>query len=115
MNSNDSILNRDSCERDICNVFVSSKSDEEGNIVTEVHLSIITKAKPNAKIDVPVINGFQGVSEDKQPIFHSINSPHSMRAYLHRDNTPQVIKFVCYMRFNVLLHENKCFLSYVNI
>jgi len=60
------------------------------------------KAKPNAKIDdVPVINGFRGVSEDydKQPSFYSINSPHSMHTHLQRDNIPQVIKFVCFNRF----------------
>jgi len=83
-------------------VSVSSKSDEKGNIITEVHLSIITKAKPNVKIDdIPVINGFRGVSEnDKQPIFRSINSPRSMHVHLYRDNIPQVTKFVCfYIRF----------------
>jgi len=78
-------------------VSISSKSDEKGNIITEVHLSIITKVKPNVKIDdIPIINGFRGVSENnKQPIFHSINSPRSMHAHLYRDNIPQVTKFVC--------------------
>jgi len=98
VNSNDSITNENSCEHGICNVSVSSKLDEKGNIVTEVHLSIITKAKPNVKIDdVPVINGFQGVNEDydKQPIFHSISSPRSM--HLHTHNIPQVTKFICYI------------------
>ncbi|XP_018401322.1 PREDICTED: uncharacterized protein LOC108778601 [Cyphomyrmex costatus] len=72
---------------------ISSKSDEKGNIVTEVHLSIMTKAKPNVKIeDIPVINGFRGVSEDynKQPSFHSINSPRSVEARLNLNNIPQI-------------------------
>ncbi|XP_024879213.1 uncharacterized protein LOC112459380 [Temnothorax curvispinosus] len=91
VNSNDSIPNGDSCEHGICNVSVSSKSDENGNIITEVHLSIITKAKPNIKIDdVPVINGFRGINEDKQPVFHSINSPRSMHMHFHRNNIPQI-------------------------
>ncbi|XP_036146071.1 uncharacterized protein LOC105836564 isoform X2 [Monomorium pharaonis] len=91
VNSNDSIPSENSCEHGICNVSVSSKSDEEGNIVTEVHLSIITKAKPKID-DVPVINGFRGINEgyDKRPIFHPINSPRSMHAHFHRDNTPQI-------------------------
>ncbi|KAL0126146.1 hypothetical protein PUN28_004933 [Cardiocondyla obscurior] len=89
VNSNDSIS--DSCEHGICNVSVSSKVDEKGNIVTEIHLSITTKAKPNVKIDdVPVISGFQGASKDKQPILHSINSPRSMHTQFHRDNIPQI-------------------------
>lgn len=65
-----------------------------------MHLSIITKAKSNAKIDdVPVINGFQAVSEDydKQPNFHSINAPRPMHTHLQRGNIPQVIKFVCFI------------------
>jgi len=93
VNSNDSMLNENSCEHDICNVSVSSKPDEKGNIITEVHLSIITKVKPNVKIDdVPVINGFRGVSEDhdKQPTFHPISSPRSIHTHLHRDNIPQI-------------------------
>lgn len=97
---------------------VSSKPDEKGNIVTEMHLSIITKAKSNVKInDVPVINGFRGVNEnyDKQPSFHSINSPRPMHIHLQRDNIPQVIKFVCFIillykifdiLLNILLQEN---------
>ncbi|XP_011707344.1 PREDICTED: uncharacterized protein LOC105462443 [Wasmannia auropunctata] len=92
VNTNDSIPSENSCEYGICNVSVSSKPDENGNIVTEVHLSIITKAKLNTKIeDVPVINGFRGVSQDdKQPIFHSINSPRSMHTHLYRNNIPQI-------------------------
>lgn len=97
VNSNDSIANGDSCEHGICNVSVSSKPDEKGNIITEVHLSIITKPKPNVKIDdVPIINGFRGVSEDynRQPIFHSINSLRSIHTHLYRNNIPQVTKFI---------------------
>lgn len=97
--------NEDSCEHGICNVSVSSKSDEKGNIITEVHLSFVTKT--NTEIDdVPIINGFQGVNEEyKQPIFHPITSPRSMHTYLHRDNMPQVIKFIYYMRFDLIARE----------
>ncbi|XP_012061568.1 PREDICTED: uncharacterized protein LOC105624826 [Atta cephalotes] len=92
VNNNDSIPNENSCKYSICNVSISSKSDEKGNIVTEVYFSIITKAKPNIKIDdVPVINGFRGINEDyEQPIFHSINSPRSIDAHLYFNNIPQV-------------------------
>ncbi|XP_011882224.1 PREDICTED: uncharacterized protein LOC105569957 [Vollenhovia emeryi] len=94
VNGNDSIPNGDTCEHGICNVSVSSKPDEKGNIITEVHLSIITRAKPKVKVDdVPIINGFRGVNEDydKRPSLHSISSPRSMHyTHLQRDNIPQI-------------------------
>lgn len=94
INSNDSLPNGNSCkDSGICNVSVSSKPDGKGNIVTEVHLSIITNVKPNPEIeDIPVIDSFRGVGEEK-PIFHPISTPNP--SYLHRHNIPQVTKFVC--------------------
>ncbi|EFN69134.1 hypothetical protein EAG_14392 [Camponotus floridanus] len=90
INSNDSLPNENSCkDSGICDVSVSSKPDGKGNIVTEVHLSIITNAKPNAKIDdIPVIDSFQGIKDhEEKPIFHPISrNP----LYSHRDNIPQI-------------------------
>jgi hypothetical protein len=69
-------------------VSVSSKPDGKGNIVTEVHLSIITNAKPNAKIDdIPVIDSFRGISEE-QSTFHPISAPNPLHS--RRDNIPQI-------------------------
>ncbi|XP_012231327.2 uncharacterized protein [Linepithema humile] len=91
VNANDSIPSENSCKHGVCNVSVSSKPDGEGNIVTEVHLSIITNTKPNVKIDdVPVIESFRGINENRveQPIFYSINTPSAV--YAHRSNIPQI-------------------------
>lgn len=61
-----------------------------------MHLSIITNAKPNAKIDdIPVIDSFQGIKDhEEKPIFHPISrNP----LYSHRDNIPQVTIFVYFI------------------
>lgn len=110
INSNDSLSNRSSCkDSGICDVSVSSKPDGKGNIVTEVHLSITTNTKPDAKVDdVPVIDSFRGISEDheEKPIFHPINLPNP--SYSRRENIPQVTKFVpLYKRdINVVFYNN---------
>lgn len=84
-----------SCKRGVCNVSVSSKPDGKGNIITEVHLSIITSAKSDIKIDdVPVIDGLRGISKsrDEQPVFYSINTPNPVQSHLRRENIPQVTR-----------------------
>lgn len=97
VNTNDSIpSSENSCKNGVCNVSVSSKPDGKGNIVTEVHLSIVTNAKSNVKIeDIPVIESFRGISENRveQPTFHSIDTPNAV--YVHRSNIPQVTIFFC--------------------
>lgn len=89
LNGNDSAPAENFCECGVCNVSVSSKTDDKGNIVTEVHFSIVTNVKPDVKIDeVPVIDGFRGVAEDdEQLIFHPIHTPD---LHLPRENIPQV-------------------------
>ncbi|XP_050455685.1 uncharacterized protein LOC126853717 isoform X2 [Cataglyphis hispanica] len=97
INSNDSLPHKnsckDSCEDSVCDVTVSSKPDGKGNIITEVHLSIITNTKPkeDAKIDdIPVIESFRGIRVDNEekPISHPISSPNPL--YSRRENIPQI-------------------------
>ncbi|XP_050455684.1 uncharacterized protein LOC126853717 isoform X1 [Cataglyphis hispanica] len=131
INSNDSLPHKnsckDSCEDSVCDVTVSSKPDGKGNIITEVHLSIITNTKPkeDAKIDdIPVIESFRGIRVDNEekPISHPISSPNPL--YSRRENIPQVTKFVCSIvrkRFKCLyfiiinLGNESFFLQYIII
>ncbi|XP_029161906.1 uncharacterized protein LOC114933464 [Nylanderia fulva] len=97
INSNDSLSDGNSCKSSgICDVSVSSKPDGKGNIVTDVHLTIITNTKPDAKInnvpvieDIPVIDSFRGISEDqeKQLNFHPISTPNPSHSH---HNIPQI-------------------------
>ncbi|EZA61282.1 hypothetical protein DMN91_012922 [Ooceraea biroi] len=94
VNGNDSVPSATkSCKRSVCNVSVSSESDENGNIVTEVHLSIVTSAESDNKIDddVPVIDGLRGLGKnhDEHPVF-SVNTPKPVYSHLHRENIPQI-------------------------
>ncbi|XP_011145606.2 uncharacterized protein LOC105186826 [Harpegnathos saltator] len=94
VNGNGSLPSVNSCKRGICNVSVSSKPDGKGNIVTEVHLSIITKAKPDVLEvnDVPVIDGFRGASKElnERPIVYPTHSLNLLHSYLHREYIPQI-------------------------
>ncbi|EFN80485.1 hypothetical protein EAI_08389 [Harpegnathos saltator] len=88
VNGNGSLPSVNSCKRGICNVSVSSKPDGKGNIVTEVHLSIITKAKPDVLEvnDVPVIDGFRGASKElnERPIIQTSYQGYGEPWYQHR-------------------------------
>ncbi|XP_032662638.1 uncharacterized protein LOC116840252 [Odontomachus brunneus] len=92
VNGNDSLPSVNSCKHSICDVSVSSKPDGKGNIVTEVRLSIVTRAKSNVQVnDVPVIDGFRGASKEsrEQPTFHP-TSTSNLYSHLYRDYTPQI-------------------------
>jgi len=106
VNGNDSTPSENSCEYGVCNVSVSSKPDEKGNIVTEVYLSIITSAKSDEiKIDdVPVIDGLRGLggNHDEQAVVYSMNTPNPTYSHLHRENIPQVIRLFRYVTFNAV-------------
>ncbi|XP_053979042.1 uncharacterized protein LOC128876591 [Hylaeus volcanicus] len=82
--------NVDECRSGVCKVSVSSNRDKDGNIVTDVHLRIITKVEPDPKInDIPVIDGIHGVHS---PHFHSGFRPsNSFHSPTHGyDNVPQI-------------------------
>lgn len=88
-----------SCKNGICNVSVSSKLDGKGNIVTDVHLSIVTSLKPNIKVDdVPVIESFRGIDNDhyRRPILNSMTTPrlNPVHPILYHGNIPQVKKSI---------------------
>lgn len=75
--------------------------------MTEVHLTIITSAKPETQIgDVPVIDGFRGIDKDpnERPIFRPIMMPNPVYSYLRRDNIPQVTKFILLCNTHTYTH-----------
>ncbi|XP_014481884.1 PREDICTED: uncharacterized protein LOC106748153 [Dinoponera quadriceps] len=93
VNGNDSLPSVSSCKHGVCNVSVSSKPDGKGNIVTEVRLSIVTRAKPDVRInEVPVVVGFRGANKEsnERPIFYPTNAPNLPHLHLHRDYIPQI-------------------------
>jgi hypothetical protein len=105
VNGNDSTPSENSCEYGVCNVSVSSKPDEKGNIVTEVYLSIITSTKSDVKIDdIPVIDGLRGLggNHDEQAVIYPINTPNPIYSHLHRENIPQVIRLFRYVKLNAV-------------
>ncbi|KAK2578893.1 hypothetical protein KPH14_009758 [Odynerus spinipes] len=84
-----------SCENGVCDVSVSSKTDEEGNIVTDVHVTIITNPKPSIEVvEIPVIDGFRGVEENprhvSRPVFHSFDRARPTFTHIIRNDIPQV-------------------------
>ncbi|KOC60384.1 hypothetical protein WH47_08512, partial [Habropoda laboriosa] len=66
----------DTCNNGICNVSVSSKQDKDGNIVTDVHLSIVTKLETdsnNKTNDIPFVDGVRGIGNTYD---HSLDPHH---------------------------------------
>ncbi|XP_076277369.1 uncharacterized protein LOC143207592 [Lasioglossum baleicum] len=52
----------DGCENSVCKVSMSSTRDDEGNVITDVHLRIITKPEMDSKVnEIPVVDGVRGV------------------------------------------------------
>ncbi|XP_035719070.1 uncharacterized protein LOC118440316 [Vespa mandarinia] len=84
-----------SCENGVCDVSVSSKIDDEGNIVTDIHITIITNTKPNIEVaEIPVIDGFRGIEENiprpSSPVFHPLDHVKPTFAHFLRNDIPQV-------------------------
>ncbi|CAL7943781.1 unnamed protein product [Xylocopa violacea] len=81
----------DACQNGVCNVSVSSKRDEDGNIVTDVHLNLLTKLKTTIETaDIPIVNGIRGLEDAYKNLFdvqHLNRSQPSL--YLH-NNIPQI-------------------------
>ncbi|KZC05235.1 hypothetical protein WN55_08842, partial [Dufourea novaeangliae] len=81
----------DGCQNGFCKVSVSSTCDDEGNIITDVHLRMVTKAETDLQInDIPVVDGLRGVETSRdQPVDHHHRIPSSPSTYL-RNNFPQI-------------------------
>lgn len=80
----------DACKSGVCKMSVTSSLDEEGNIVTDVHLRVITKVETDLKTnDIPIIDGIRGIDNP------SVRVPDGRRANPFRPpsyvyNIPQV-------------------------
>ncbi|XP_017886577.2 uncharacterized protein LOC108628878 [Ceratina calcarata] len=81
MNDNETQSDVDKCKNGICNVSVSSERDDEGNIITDVHLKFITKLINSKTDDIPIVDGVRGVEK-------IVNLHHSRPIELH--NIPQI-------------------------
>lgn len=90
MNGNETGMNETSCKNGVCNVSVSSSLNDAGNIVTNVHLSILTKlGKDSQANDVPIFDGVRGVESSYNPLpdFNLLNYPAMPRFH---NNIPQI-------------------------
>lgn len=82
----------DGCENSVCKVSMSSTRDDEGNVITDVHLRIITKPEIDSKVnEIPVVDGIRGV---EGPHDHPVVSSRPT-TYL-RNDIPQVIHSILY-------------------
>ncbi|XP_076662527.1 uncharacterized protein LOC143365839 [Halictus rubicundus] len=63
----------DGCENSVCKVSMSSTRDDEGNVITDVHLRIITRPEIDSKVnEIPVVDGVRGVEDSHdQPVISS--------------------------------------------
>lgn len=98
INANDSSPGVNGCKNGLCDVTVTSKPDSEGNVITNVHLSVVTKLKKSPQLeisDVPVIEGIAGIGNppfDQIPAFHFVdqNVGHG-GGPIFDNNIPQVV------------------------
>ncbi|XP_033325419.2 uncharacterized protein LOC117219948 isoform X1 [Megalopta genalis] len=76
----------DGCPNSICKVSMSSTYDDEGNVITDLHLRIITKSEADTKVnEIPVVDGVRGVEDSHDhPVVASRPT-----TYLH-NNIPQI-------------------------
>ncbi|XP_043591507.1 uncharacterized protein LOC122571608 [Bombus pyrosoma] len=78
----------DVCKNGICNISVSSRLNNEGNIVTDVHLTVITKLEADFKTnDIPIVDGVRGVANTYDLGLRHLNRSRPS-TYLY--NTPQI-------------------------
>ncbi|XP_048505034.1 uncharacterized protein LOC105685995 [Athalia rosae] len=82
------------CKNGVCDVRVSSKPDAEGNVITNVHLSVVTKLKkPPIVADVPIIEGTVGFRRqdfDQLPAFHFTDHNVRYGGSFFDNNIPQI-------------------------
>ncbi|XP_076246495.1 uncharacterized protein LOC143186673 [Calliopsis andreniformis] len=92
LNRNDTKPGVAICENGACEVSVSSHRDEDGNIVTDVHLKITRKVEDDPKInDIPVVDGVRGLEDtyDQPSNFQPVN-PLRSPTYFRNNNIPQI-------------------------
>ncbi|XP_011305486.1 uncharacterized protein [Fopius arisanus] len=65
----------ENCQNGLCDVSSSSRRDSEGNIITTITFSIITKTRDIRVEDIPVIDGFRGIHPDTTPSVNFQNIP----------------------------------------
>lgn len=88
VNENGTKSGIDVCKNGICNISVSSRLNNEGNIVTDVHLTVITKLEADFKTnDIPIVDGVRGVANTYDLGLRHVNRSRPS-TYLY--NTPQV-------------------------
>ncbi|XP_015601010.1 uncharacterized protein LOC107270477 [Cephus cinctus] len=92
VNGNETGSGENACKNGVCNVRVTTNPDADGNLVTDVHLSVVTKIKKNTKIDdVPVIDGIRNPGNYEQvPAFHFFEQPLPLHPHYFDNNIPQV-------------------------
>lgn len=85
----------DACKNGVCSVSVSSKRDEDGNIVTDVHLNLLTKLRALIDAtDIPIVNGTRGLEDAYKNLFDVRRLNRSQPSLYLRENIPQV-KRIC--------------------
>ncbi|XP_033307230.1 uncharacterized protein LOC117209369 [Bombus bifarius] len=88
VNENGTKSGIDVCKNGICNISVSSRLNNEGNIVTDVHLIVITKLEADFKTnDIPIVDGVRGVANTYDLGLRHLNRSRPS-TYLY--NTPQI-------------------------
>ncbi|KAK1132057.1 hypothetical protein K0M31_016195 [Melipona bicolor] len=89
MNGNGTKSSMDVCKNGICNVSVSSKLNKEGDIITNVHLTITTKLKTDfKKNDIPIVDGIRGIENTYNRYYNHLNRSRPL-LYLYK-NIPQI-------------------------
>ncbi|XP_043259753.1 uncharacterized protein LOC122401594 [Colletes gigas] len=81
--------NTNACKSGVCKISVSTDRDEDGNIVTDVHLKVISKTERPTINDIPVIDGVRGV-EDRDLRLPDFRRESSFRPTTHSYNIPQI-------------------------
>ncbi|XP_033351542.1 uncharacterized protein LOC117234447 [Bombus vosnesenskii] len=88
VNENGTKSGIDVCKNGICNISVSSRLNDEGNIATDVHLTVITKLETDFKTnDIPIVDGVRGVANTYDLGLRHLNRSRPS-TYLY--NTPQI-------------------------
>ena len=89
VNENGTKSSMDVCKNGICNVSVSSRLNNEGDIITNVHLTIKTKLKTDfKKNDIPIVDGIRGIGNTYNRYYNHLNRSRPL-LYLYK-NIPQV-------------------------
>ena len=81
------------CKEGVCETTLTMETDEDGNVISSVHLTIITNME-NVKVDdIPVIDGVRGSgfgNDDHTPTFAFNNGRASPHPPFLGNDIPQV-------------------------